>query len=66
MGQTIVVEVYALQARRARQAWHSLDTRGGAQGVVPHRGLSVPRSRGVAGVALSPHRRGCAMGGPSP
>eukprot|EP00959_Pyramimonas_sp_CCMP1952_P209387 4380540-Pyramimonas_sp.AAC.1 len=39
-------DLYALQARRARQALHFLGAREGAQGV---RSLCVARSRGAAG-----------------
>ena len=49
--------LYALQARRAWQARHFLDTRGGAQGV---RSPCVAGSQGAAGVALSRHHRVCA------
>ena len=39
------LRLYPLQARKARQARHFLDTRGGAQGVVSHHGLYPLQAR---------------------
>eukprot|EP00959_Pyramimonas_sp_CCMP1952_P366638 7678629-Pyramimonas_sp.AAC.1 len=51
---------YACQGPKAWQAWHTLHTAAGAQGVGS---LCVQGFQGVAIATHSPHRNGCAGGG---